>query len=95
MATEFHVNCSCGLGRVYRTLGVARAMRTRFSHGYEGSECYHWGCGGRLVLTEHPEGVITDERGRPLIFPEKAEAHSAMVKRAMAGGAGPCAIQST
>lgn len=89
MVTEFHVNCSCGLGRVYRSLGVARAMRTRFSHGPEESEFYHWGCGGRLVLTEHPEGVITDGRGRPLILAKKEEALIAT-----AGGAGPCAILS-
>ncbi len=93
MVTEYHVNCSCGLGRVYRTLGVARAMRTRFSHGPDGSEFYHWGCGGRLVLTEHPEGVITDGRGRPLVLP-KEEALDSMGKCMMAGGAGPCAIQS-
>jgi hypothetical protein len=66
-AMEYHLNCTCGLGRVYRTLGTARAMRTRFAGSSDRSRFYHDGCGGTLTITLTPEDVITDEDGRIVV----------------------------
>jgi hypothetical protein len=67
MTLEYHVDCGCGLGRIYKKHGTAIAMCTRFSNPVAFAPYFvHKGCGGRLVLSVHPEGTITDERGRAL-----------------------------
>ena len=69
---EYHLNCTCGLGRIYSTRGVARAMRSRFADKYIfGPGFYHKGCRGKLTLSLHPVGTITDGHGRPMVITRK------------------------
>ncbi len=72
MTLEYHVDCGCGLGRIYKKHGTAIAMCKRFSNPLAFAPyLVHKGCGGRLVLSAHPDGTITDERGRAMMLTHK------------------------